>query len=37
MADTAPLWIPTPDQVASTPITVFMAEASARAGANFSN
>lgn len=35
MADTAPLWTPTQDQVASAPMTAFMAAASARAGAEF--
>ncbi|HEV2901551.1 MAG TPA: acetoacetate--CoA ligase [Pseudaminobacter sp.] len=35
MADTAPLWTPTQDQVASAPMTAFMAAASVRAGAEF--
>ena len=37
MADTAPLWTPTQEQIASAPMTTFMAAASARAGVDFSN
>jgi acetoacetyl-CoA synthetase len=37
MVDNAPLWVPTPDRIAKTPITAFMAEASARAGTPFSS
>ncbi len=37
MADTAPLWTPTQDQIASAPMTAFMAAASARTGTEFTN
>lgn len=37
MVDNAPLWIPTPDRIARAPITAFMVEASAGAGAAFSS
>jgi acetoacetyl-CoA synthetase len=37
MADTAPLWMPTQDQIASAPMTAFMAAASVQAGVDFSN
>ncbi len=37
MVDNVPLWTPTPDRIAAAPMTAFMVEASARAGAAFSS
>ncbi|RLP22972.1 acetoacetate--CoA ligase [Mesorhizobium sp. YM1C-6-2] len=37
MVDNVPLWVPTPERIASEPVTAFMVEASAKAGTTFSS